>query len=266
VNIHALDDPKESRQVFAKVAAGEFHFSLAGGSLVDAQAEGLPLVAIANINKLNPAVLFARAESGIKTPADLAGHSIVIKNETWRSSIAKLLVQFDLTLDDVIQVPGGYDMQPFYDGKVDVWAGFIQDEPVRARLAGLEIVTMPYHEYGERTIALTVFTGRALLDSEPDLAERFTRASLRGWRWAVENPVAAIDLMLEARPELVAGREFHLASFRASIPLLLPPGAALGEIDCENWRDHVLRAAMQTREGVCTTRIYDAARGMPGSG
>jgi ABC-type nitrate/sulfonate/bicarbonate transport system substrate-binding protein len=259
VNIHALGDPTEARQVFAKVAAGEFHFSLAGGSLVDAQAEGLPLVAIANFIKLNPATLFARADSGIKTPADLAGHSIVIKNEYWRLSIANLLAQFDLSLDDVRQVPGGYDMQPFYDGKVEVWAGFIQDEPVRARLAGLDIVTLPFHEYGERTVALTVFTGRALLDSEPELAERFTRASLRGWRWAVENPAAAVDLMLEAQPELAPGREFHLAAFRASIPLLLPPGAALGEIDCENWRGHELLAGLPARDDTCTMRIYDAA-------
>ncbi len=259
VNIHALGDPTQAKQVFAKVAAGEFHFSLAGGSLVDAQAEGLPLVAIANINKLNPAVLFARAESGIKTPADLAGHSIVIKNEYWRASIAKLLAQFDLTLDDVRQVPGGYDMQPFYDGEVDVWTGFIQDQPVRARLAGLDIVTLPLHEYGERTIALTVFTGRALLDSDPELAERFTRASLRGWQWAVENPVDAIDLMLEVHPEMAAERVFHLASFRASIPLLLPSGAALGEIDCENWRGHELLAGLPARDDTCTTRIYDAA-------
>ncbi len=266
VNIHALEHPKEAKQVFDKVAAGEFHFSLAGGSLVDAQAAGLPLVAIANINKLNPATLFARADSGIKTPADLAGHSIVIKNETWRGSIAKLLAQFDLTLDDIRQIPGGFDMQPFYDGEIDVWAGFIQDEPVRARLAGLDIVTLPFHEYGERTIALTVFASRALLDSESELAVRFTRASLRGWRWAVENPVDAVDLMLEAQPEMAAERVFHLASFRASIPLLLPSGAALGEIDCENWRDHELLADLPARESICTTKIFEAALGVAGSG
>ena len=98
----------------------------------------------------------AQNETGIITPADLAGMRIAVKNDTWRRMIGKLLEQFDLTFADVVEVPSGFDMQPFYDGEVDVWAGFIQDEAVRARIAGLDIVTLPLHEYGFRTVALSI--------------------------------------------------------------------------------------------------------------
>ena len=259
VDIRALAGPAETDRVFENVAAGKTEFSLAGLALVRAQARGQPLVAIANIVKLSPGVLFARVDTGIRTPADLAGKRVGVKNETWRLLIGQLLAKFDLSMADVVEVPAGFDMQPFLDGEVDVWAGFIQDEPVRARMAGLEIVTLPMHEYGMRTVAKSIYTSRALLESDPDLAVGFLRASVRGWRWAVENPAAAIDLMLEMFPGMASEREFHLASFRASIPLLLQPGATLGEIDCDGWRGHELLAGLPARDDTCTTRIYDAA-------
>ena len=66
--------------------------------------------------------------------------------------------------------------------------------------------------------------------------------------------------MFELHPEMKQEREYHLASFRASIPLLLPPGAELGAIDCDTWRGHELLAGLPSRESTCTTEIYEAAR------
>lgn len=259
VAIEPLVDPSETRAVFDRVASGEYDFSLGGFALVQAQAEGQPLVAIANIVKYSPATLFARKSSGIVTPADLAGKKIAIKADAWRDLIAQLLEKFDLTLGDVVQVRTGFDMAPFYESKIDVWAGFINDEAVRARLNGLDIVTLPLHEYGIRTTARTIFASRTLLEEKPRMAERFVAATVRGWRWAIENPESAIDLMLELYPDMAGDRDFHVASLRASIPLWVPPGANFGEIDCTGWRAHDAFASLDGAEALCTETVYDDA-------
>jgi len=259
VTIEPLLYPAEADQMPERVAAGEFDFGMCSWSLVRAQGQGVPLTAIATILQLAPGAFFARADSGIVTPADLAGRTVAVKSPTWRDLLEMLLAHEGLTLADVEEVPGGFDMTPFFEGKVEVWAGYLNNEVVRARQQGLELVTLPLHEYGIETSAITIFSGQAALEADPDRAVRFLRASLRGWEWAVENPTEAVDIMLELCPEMAAERDFHLASFDASIPLIRPPGVRLGTIDCAAWVAHELLADLESTEGLCTTAILKAA-------
>ena len=96
----------------------------------------------------------------------------------------------------------------------------------------MDLVTFPAYEYGVRYSDNMIYTSREALAADPDRAERFLRASLRGWEWAVANPGEAVDIMLERFPEMAADADFHLAAFQASIPLMLPGGVRLGELDC----------------------------------
>ena len=150
-------------------------------------------------------------------------------------------------------------MTPFFEGGVEVWAGYLNNEVVRARQQGLELVTLPLYEYGIQTNALTLFASQEALAAHPDRAARFLRASLRGWEWAVENPTEAVDIMLDLFPEMAAERDFHLASFDASIPLIRPSGARIGTIDCAAWGEHELLADLESSEGLCTTTVLKAA-------
>lgn len=259
VAIEPLLNPAEAGQVPERVAAGEFDFGMCSWSLVRAQRQGVPVTAIAILFQLAPGAFFARAGSGIVTPADLAGRRVVVKGPAWRDLLEALLEHEGLTLADVEEIPGGFDMTPFLEGEVEVWAGHLDNEVVRARQQGLELVTLPLYEYGIRTDTSTIFVSQAMLEANPDRAVRFLRASLRGWEWAVENPIEAVDIMLELFPEMAAERDFHLASFDASIPLIRPPGVRLGTIDCAAWVAHELLADLESTEGLCTTAIVKAA-------
>lgn len=240
-----------------KVAAGEYNFSV-GGAIPRTQAEGTAVIAIASIFQFGPETFFARVDSGIVTPADLAGRRVVVKSRGWERLLEALLAHEGLTLDDIEAAPGGFDMTPFFEGEVEVWAGYLNDEVIRARQHGLELVTLPLYEYGISTVAQTVITSQAALADDPDQAVRFLRASLRGWEWSVENPTRAVDIMLELLPELAADRDFHQVSFDAIIPLVRPPGTRIGAIDCAAWQSHELLAGLESTEGLCTTAILEA--------
>ncbi len=261
VSIEPLIRSREEGDVFEKVAQGEYDFSLAGLSLVRAQTSGKRLTALANIVKLAPGAFFARKSTGISGPADLAGHTVVVKSDTWRVLLEDFLRQGGLTLDDVDVFEGGFDMAPFLEGKVDVWAGFINDEVVRARHQGVDIITLPLYEYGARGGAGTIYARESMLRENPALAERFVRASLRGWRWALANPLEAIEIMVKRFPDLAEDREFLLASFNATIPLIRPPGTALGSIDCQAWRGDANFRALTDNEWTCTTTVFEVATG-----
>jgi len=83
------------------------------------------------------------------------------------------------------------------------------------------------------------------------------RATMRGWDWAIKNPDQAIDEMLTMFPEMQNEREFHMASFQASIPLIIPPGKNLGNIDCEEWLSNI---QMGDKPMLCTNAFIPSLR------
>lgn len=259
INVEAIEETSEVGTLPEVVATGDFDFSMGAGLIVSGQARGTPITVIGTVLQLSPNTFFAHADSGIITPADFAGRTIAIKSQIGRDNLAQLLVTVNLTLDDVIQIDVGFDMTPFYEGEVDVWAGFLNDEVIRARQRDLELVTFPLHEYGIEGTSVALFTSQEQLENNPQLSERFLRASLRGWQWAVDNPTDAVDTMLEIFPEMADERDFHLASFNAYIPLVQVPGTPIGTPDCEDWVSDARFEALDSTENLCTTEIFESA-------
>lgn len=258
VTIEELDDPANGPLVPERVAVGELEFAIGGQDAKRVQNAGGRLTAIGAMYQLGPAAFFARADSGIVTPADLLGRTIVLKGPAWEQLLVTILENGELTIDDVEVVPGGYDMTPFLEGEVEVWAGWVTEEVVRARMQGIEVVTFPLHEYGIYRNAVEVYTSQTLLETDHDLVERFLRASIRGWDWATKNPEAAVEIMVVMFPEMAAERDFHLESFWASIPLIVPGGSRLGEINCETWEASELLADLEDKDDTCTTEVFEA--------
>ncbi|MBT4310151.1 MAG: ABC transporter substrate-binding protein [Anaerolineae bacterium] len=226
------------------ISSGEIDFGVGGTALVLAHQD-LPLTIVAALYQFSPGALFTRAESGIQTPSDLAGHSVAIKSESWETLIDGLLEFSGLTPDQITKVEAGFDMTPFYEGEVDVWAGWITNEVVVARLRGLDIITLPLYEYGIKNNDNLIFTRQEMVRDHPDLVERFLRATLKGWEWAVENPAAAVDIFIEQFPDEAGSRDFHLGSFEASVPLIVPGGTLPGSLDCQagQFREEMLDEA-----------------------
>ena len=65
--------------VVQRIAQGTVQFGMASGdSILLARAQGLPVVTVATNSQRFAAVFFSKAESNIKTPADLKGKSVGI--------------------------------------------------------------------------------------------------------------------------------------------------------------------------------------------
>lgn len=259
VNIEELSDPALSPNIFNQVLTGEYEFGISGPNLANAQAEGLALTEIGSIYKLNPGAFFSRKGLGIHSPADFKGRTVVVKGLGWQNILENILATANLTLDDVELIPGGFDMTPFYEGEVEIWAGFITEEVVRVRLQGIEVTTLPLFEYDIRGGSVNIYTSQTLLMNDQDLAVRFLRASLRGWQFAIENPSQSVTEMLALFPDLEDGFEYVLASFEASIPLIIPSGSKLGAVDCEEWTSNRLFEGLESTDKFCASDVYLSA-------
>lgn len=99
----------------------------------------------------------------------------------------------DFTLEDLES--GAFEVVPEYLGQISYTAS----------RKGTPLKIIRPAEYGVDFYGDTLFTSSALASSDPDLVERFRRASLKGWTYALEHPEEIADriadMVTEQRPE-----------------------------------------------------------------
>jgi NitT/TauT family transport system substrate-binding protein len=118
--------------------------------------------------------------------------------------------------------------------KFDVCNAYSTDAIVRANMQGLESSAIWPGDYGVPFYADVIFTTDDFIAKNPDVVERFLRATIRGWQSAVENPEKATDATVRFAPDL--DREFQLLSLKATIPLVDTGTLPIGVMEPEMWQ------------------------------
>ena len=225
---------------FAAVVDGQFDFMVADAlRVLEAPGRGIPVAAVAAIFQTDPLVIFSLSESGIESPFDLPGKTVM----TYGVMFPALLNKLGIPIEDVDSIGLSYDLSLLYEGAVDAWVAYVTNEAVLARQAGYEINIIHPSDYGVDIYGDVLITSRQMIDEDPDLVLRFLRATLRGWEYVIQYPVESAAFALRFAPDL--DMEHQIASIEASLPLLSSGRARLGWMERDRWefaaralRDH----------------------------
>jgi len=192
-------------------------------------------VTLAAMYQISPRVLFSLANSGIRTPMDLRGKRLPIKTAGWGRTIYGTIANVGVERSEVITMNVPSDAQDMlYKGEVDIWTGFVIDEAVKARLAGYDINLIFPADYAVGTYDGLLTTRTELLQSNPDLVERFVRASLRGWQYTIEHTDEAAEVL--SKWEEGHDLTFYRAAEHALVPLIDTGQVPIGWIDAQRWQ------------------------------
>jgi NitT/TauT family transport system substrate-binding protein len=236
LQVTLLPPPGAGADAIALVMDGTANLGVTfGAGLVAARSQGLPVTAIATIYRRYPLVFITLAGSGITRPHDFPGHTIrTLVPGGSAVAFQAMMTRMGLDPDSVEQVDVGFDPSPLFAGELDIWPGFMTNEVLTAREQGYEVNLILPEDYGIHLYGDTLFTTDQLIEENPDLVLRFLRATLRGWRWAVENPEEAGPLALKYDPKLDAAHE--AAMMEASVPLVHTGEDQIGWMRAEVWQ------------------------------
>jgi len=226
--------------LFTAIASGQEQFVVAGGDeALQAREQGVDLVAIAPYYRSYPARIIARNDTGITSLADLRGKSIGVTGRFGESWFALLvaLKSAGLTENDVTVVEIGYTHQAALAAKkVDAAVGFVNNDLVQDRQAGLDVTELPLTSEGEPPlVGASVFTTRAFLDAHPDVVQTVARGVVAGVQATADDPAGAIDVSAAMIPDMdpVAAK----ATLDATIPIMVDAsGKASGGLDTAQWQ------------------------------
>jgi NitT/TauT family transport system substrate-binding protein len=197
--------PGEGSSVTVKLVGNrdaDFGYATADQVLIGAQ-RGLPLVATAVVLQQNPTALIFKASAGIKDlKTDLKGKTIGVqlKSNTSRQWEA---VKKSMGLDakSFTEVPADGALVPLLTtDRIQAGVGFYFNDGIKLKGTGVDTTWISFEDLGVKMYSTSLLTNAELIEKNPDLVKRFTRAFMKGWSYSIAHPDEALQAFLKANP------------------------------------------------------------------
>lgn len=168
--------------------------------------DALPVTAVAALIQHNTSGIISLASDNIQSPKDLEGKTYATWENPVEQAVIKSLMEADggdfsklnlvpSTVSDVITA---------LNTNIDtVWIFYAWDG-VATELKGYDTNFMDFAKLNTTFDYYTpiIIANNDFLAENPDTAKAFLAATAKGYEYAIENPDAAADILLEAAPEL----------------------------------------------------------------
>ncbi len=245
-------------------------------SALAAREKGVPLVNIAQPFKSSGMMLTCRADSGITSPADFPGKTLGVwffGNEyPFLSWMSQLGIPTEGGPDGVEVLKQGFNVDPILQNQADCVSTMTYNEYWQIIDAGLgpdDLVTFKYEDEGVATLEDGIYVLEDRLNDEQFFDEmvRFVRASMKGWKWAEENPDAAAEIVLEYDDTGAQTIEHQRRMMGEIAKLTAGSNGALDPADYERTVQTLLAGGSdpvitKEPEGAWTSAVTDKALGM----
>jgi NitT/TauT family transport system substrate-binding protein len=195
----------------AVVAAGRYEIGQVSSSpsLMLAASQDIPVRCFAVGAQQHPYTFFSLKKKPVHKPKDLVGKRVGIQ-ATGVILLRALLAANKIPEDEVKIVTIGAEMTPLMTGQVDVVTGWLTSTRALAVL-GDQRVDMPLWDSGIRLYALPYYATAKTLSTRANVLAKFVRATAKGWQYANDNMVNAVDLMMKVFPNLDRAHEIAAA-------------------------------------------------------
>lgn len=239
------------------VAQGGAEFGLAWvPKALKSNEEGTDLVNIAQVFQRSGTLEVSWKDSNITKPEDLAGKKV--GNWGFGNEFELLAALVKAGLDptsDVTLVQQNFDMNALLNREIDAAEAMTYNEYAQVLEAinpetgelyqPSDLNVIDFNQTGTAMLQDAVWVQRAWLDEagNRDIAEKFLRASFRGWIFCRDSFDACIDTVMKNGPALPRG---HMTWQLNEINKLIWPSAdGIGVMDSEQWKQTIEVATSQ---------------------
>lgn len=181
-----------------EVMAGRSTYGIGRSSLLNDRMAGKNVVALSAIFQSSPFVLLSQKSADIKTPRDLKGKRVMMTSDFQDTiSVRAMLNSQDIRLDQLKIIEHSFNPIDISNGKTDVMACYISNEPFVLKEKGIETNAISPEAYGFDFYSDILFTSEAEVRNHPKRVRAFVDATLKGWEYAFEHIPETAQLIRE---------------------------------------------------------------------
>ena len=180
-----------------EVINGNAQYGVADSILILYRLKQQPVVIVSPIFQHSPSVFISLKKSNISSVYELNNKDILFyPNDTDGFSLLAMIKKFDL---DVNLVRERYkdDYMRLINNEGDVMPAYIANEPFLFKEKGYDVNIINPTNYGFDMYGDMLFTNEDEAKNNPIRVEKFKEATLKGWKYALENKEEIIQLINE---------------------------------------------------------------------
>lgn len=220
------------------VGAKQIDFAIVSGDqIIQARAQGVPIVYVANWYDAFPIEIISLKGKNITKPQDLIGKKVgmpCLCGATYTAWRALLYTQKLDPSSIVVQDIGFTQVQALTQGTVDAVGVYANNEPVQLSLAGEGINEIKTWEFTQ-LVGNGVATNEETVQNRPELVRRFVRALVRGIKDSIANPSEALEISVAALPE-AGGKNLQTSQAVLNASIALWKAQRVGVSKPEDWQ------------------------------
>ncbi|MBK5957375.1 hypothetical protein CCR97_04020 [Rhodoplanes elegans] len=224
IEVTAIRRGTGSANTMRMIGAGNAEFGFGDlPTLAIARSQNVPVVALAAVNQKSPmAMITIAAKHKLTKPQDLKGLNFAVQPSGSTYIFTKAFFAANgMTEEDVKRAT----VSPPYEnylllGRVDAVPGYIDAEvpELEAKAGGPGSLSILLgSDWGYKAYGSGLITSEKMIADKPDLVQRFVTAYLEAFKFVIENPPEAVDIVIKANPEYAPKRDVLLKQIEADI-------------------------------------------------
>ena len=218
--------------VVKDVLESKSEYGVGRSSLIKFRTEGKKIVLLSAIFQSSPIVLIALKSSNINTISDFEGKKFMMTETLVETaSIHAMITSAKVDENSFTKKKHNFDLQELIDSKVDLYAGYVSNEPFILKQKNIPYKLFYPSENGFDFYSDILFTSEKELEKHPLRVKKFRDASLEGWKYAFEHIEESAQLIYKKyNPH---NKSLDALRFEAEElkKLALKDGVKLGEIN-----------------------------------
>jgi diguanylate cyclase (GGDEF)-like protein len=218
-----------------QVLSGKAQFAVSASGAMLAYMQGQPIVALAAIFQKSPSVWLVRADSDIFTLQDLATRRLELTLSQENTELLAVFAKEGIDINQLKLTHSSMKLENLLSGKTDAFNAYLSNEPYQLEQLGVPYRLIQPIEYGVNFYQDILISHADWIKQNPATAEAFVKASLAGWRFALEHMDYSIEYI---QRHYAPDKSLQHLQYEARVihSLVMPELVELGHMNPGRWQ------------------------------
>lgn len=216
--------------IIDKVLDGESNYGIYNSNILVDYINKKPIELISSFFKRSALVLITKPY--IKTPLDLIGKNVMAATrEDFNLNFDYTFSMNNMDINKLNLIPYTFNIEDFKNENIDAMTAFISDQPYKLDQLNIDYNIIDPSSYGIFNLQLELFTSKDEASKHRERTQKFKEASIKGWKYALNNPDEIIDIILKKYNTQNLTKDFLENEAKITQRLILPKMYDIGSID-----------------------------------